>query len=80
MLWALLLPIAEKLPSAGQFSYCGDRCPPNALNVVDWPGPARVLGALVTAATAASRCSASSPSSSTAPGRPRPATAMRTPR
>ena len=52
MLWALLLPIAEKLPSAGQFSYCGDRCPPNALNVVDWPGPARVLGALITAATA----------------------------
>ena len=42
VLWALLLPIGEKLPSAGQFSYCGDRCPPNALNVVDWPGPARV--------------------------------------
>ena len=52
VLWALLLPISEKLPSAGQFSYCGDRCPPNALNVVDWPGPARALGALITASTA----------------------------
>src|SRR5262249_33760810 len=30
VLWVLTLPIAEKLPPSGQFSYCGDSCPPNA--------------------------------------------------
>ena len=52
VLWVLTLPIAEKLPPSGQFSYCGDRCPPNAFNVVTWPGPADVLGFLITLTTA----------------------------
>jgi signal transduction histidine kinase len=50
-LWALTLPVAEKLPPAGQFSYCGDRCPPNALNVVTWPAVGDALGLLITLTT-----------------------------
>jgi signal transduction histidine kinase len=53
VLWALALPVTEKLPSAGQFTYCGDNCPPNAFNVVTWPYAADALRALITLTTGA---------------------------
>jgi signal transduction histidine kinase len=53
VLWALTLPVAEKLPASGQFSYCGDSCPPNGFNVVTWPRVGDALGSLIGLTTGA---------------------------
>ncbi len=51
-LWSLILLFADRLPVGGPFTDCGDRCPGNALQVVDGAsGFGRALASLFTVVT-----------------------------
>ncbi len=54
VLWSLILLFSDRLPVGGPFTDCGDRCPDNALQVVDGAsGLGKALASLFTVVTTA---------------------------
>ena len=54
VLWSLILVLADRLPVGGPFTDCSDRCPDNALQVVDGAsGFGKALASLFTVVTTA---------------------------
>ena len=47
LVWGLILALSPTLPPGGDFTYCGTRCPPNALQIAS--GHAATGAALITA-------------------------------